>query len=63
VFTPVIGWLSDRYDFRYSFAFIAMAIVALTLICGVILVILRKESRGAGVQSVSRETAKEPTEG
>jgi MFS family permease len=62
VFTPVIGWLSDRYDFRYSFAVIALAILALTLICGVILAVLRREEPGASSQTLSKETVEEPTE-
>ena len=50
VFTPVIGWLSDRFDFRYSFALIALAILVLTLICGAILALLRQEGQGGEAQ-------------
>ena len=53
VFTPVIGWLSDRHGFRYSFAFIALAILALAMICGVILVALRRQGEGPQMQAVS----------
>jgi FSR family fosmidomycin resistance protein-like MFS transporter len=63
VFTPVIGWLSDRHDFRYSFTVIALAILALTLICGVFLAALRKEEKAAEVQLLLREAVEKPTEG
>lgn len=53
VFTPVIGWLSDRYDFRYSFAFIALAILVLTVICGVILASLRREGQSSQAHPLS----------
>jgi MFS family permease len=53
VFTPVIGWLSDRHGFRYSFAVIALAILALTVICGIILVALRRQGESGQVQGVS----------
>jgi len=45
VFTPVIGWLSDRYGFRYSFTVIAISILILTVVCGAILVIYRRAGR------------------
>jgi MFS family permease len=45
VFTPVLGWLSDRYGFRYSFALIAVSILILTIICGAILIIYRQAGR------------------
>jgi FSR family fosmidomycin resistance protein-like MFS transporter len=63
VFTPVIGWLSDRHDFRYSFTVVALAILALTLICGVFLAALRKEEQAAEVQPLLMETVEKPTEG
>lgn len=45
VFTPVVGWLSDRFGFRYSFTVIALSILVLTAICGAILVIYRQAGR------------------
>jgi FSR family fosmidomycin resistance protein-like MFS transporter len=54
VFTPVVGWLSDRYDFRYSFAAVALGILVLMLICGVVLVALRREGQRANVQTLSQ---------
>jgi FSR family fosmidomycin resistance protein-like MFS transporter len=63
VFTPVIGLLIDRYNFRFSFAAVALAILALALICGVILAVLRKEGRGRNAQPLSQEPMKEPIEG
>ena len=53
VLTPVIGWLSDRHGFRYSFAAIALAMVTLTVICGVILVALRRQGENPQMQTVS----------
>jgi FSR family fosmidomycin resistance protein-like MFS transporter len=63
VFTPVIGWLSDRHDFRYSFAAVALAMLALTVICGVILAALRSEGQGTDRHALSREALKKPTRG
>ena len=39
------GRLSDRFDFRYSFALIALILLVLTVICGAILAGLRQEGR------------------
>jgi MFS family permease len=44
IFTPLIGWLSDTRDFQYSFALIALALLVLTIVCGVLLFLLRKEA-------------------
>jgi len=63
VFTPLIGWLSDRYDFRYSFAVVTLIMVVLTVICGAILAGLRQEGRVAETRQVSAKTAEKPTEG
>jgi MFS family permease len=57
VFTPVIGWLSDLHGFRYSFAAIALGIVALTIVCAAILVLYRGEGRkirGGAVSAASK---------
>ena len=53
VFTPVIGLLSDRYDFRYSFPMIALILVVLTVVCGVILAGLRQEGKSEEALQVS----------
>jgi FSR family fosmidomycin resistance protein-like MFS transporter len=53
VFTPLIGWLSDRHDFRYSFTVVALIMVVLTVICGTILGSLRQESKGTETNQVS----------
>ena len=53
VFTPFIGWLSDRHDFRYSFAVVALALVILTVLCGVLLLGLRKELKSSEEQQFS----------
>jgi MFS family permease len=45
VFTPIIGWLSDRSDFRHSFAVVALAMVVLTAACGALLLVLREEMK------------------
>ena len=45
IFTPLIGWPSDKYDFRYSFSIIALCVLALIAICGIILLILRQEGK------------------
>jgi MFS family permease len=59
VFTPVIGWLSDRHGFRYSFAVIALAILALTVICGIILMALRRQGEGPQTRVVSSGSSDE----
>jgi hypothetical protein len=53
VFTPIIGWLSDRHDFRYSFAAVALAILVLTVLCGTILLGLREEMKKSEAHSGS----------
>lgn len=53
VFTPLIGWLSDTHDFRYSFAVIAFLVLALAVISGVILFILKDQSKKTGELSTS----------
>jgi MFS family permease len=50
VFTPFIGWLSDRHDFRYSFAIVTLALVILTVLCGAILLGLRNELKSSEEQ-------------
>ncbi len=45
VFTPVIGWLSDRYGFGYSFAVVALAVLLLTVVCGIVLAVYRREGQ------------------
>jgi FSR family fosmidomycin resistance protein-like MFS transporter len=62
VFTPVIGWLSDRFDFRYSFALVALTILVLTLICAAILTVLRKEGQRGGGDPGSTAVQEAPTE-
>jgi FSR family fosmidomycin resistance protein-like MFS transporter len=47
VFTPLVGWLSDRHGFLYSFTAVALAILILAVVCGVILASLRREGRRA----------------
>jgi MFS family permease len=42
VFTPVVGWLSDRFGFSHSFAVIALAMLVLTVACGALIVGLRR---------------------
>jgi FSR family fosmidomycin resistance protein-like MFS transporter len=63
VFTPLIGWLSDRYDFRYSFAVVAFIMVVLTVICGAILGGLRQESKGTEANQVSTAAETNPPQG
>ncbi len=63
VFTPVIGWLSDRSGFRYSFAVIALAMVVLTVICGAILAVLRQEGGGREAQQASVKAEEKSTAG
>jgi len=58
LFTPLIGWLSDRYDFRYSFAVIALIILILTVICGVLLAFLRSEGESAAENAEQATPAK-----
>jgi FSR family fosmidomycin resistance protein-like MFS transporter len=47
VFTPVVGWLSDRHGFRYSFTAVALAILVLAGVSGVILAAFRREGEPA----------------
>jgi FSR family fosmidomycin resistance protein-like MFS transporter len=47
VITPVIGRLSDRFDFRYSFTITALAVLVLTVLCAAILTALRREGQRA----------------
>jgi FSR family fosmidomycin resistance protein-like MFS transporter len=61
VFTPVIGWLSDRSGFRYSFAVIALSMVVLTVICGAVLALLRQEGRGTEARQVSGKAEEKTT--
>ncbi|UCF98519.1 MAG: MFS transporter [Spirochaetaceae bacterium] len=63
VFTPVIGWLSDRYGFRYSFAVIALAVLVLTLICGALLAGLRQEGKSSEARRVSTAEEEKSPEG
>ena len=63
VFTPLIGWLSDHYDFRYSFAVIALILVVLTVICGVILIGLRQEGRSTQTHPLSTGAEGIPPQG
>jgi FSR family fosmidomycin resistance protein-like MFS transporter len=53
VFTPVVGWLSDRHGFRYSFAAVALAILVLTVLCGLILLGLRDEMKRSAARQDS----------
>jgi MFS family permease len=53
VFTPIIGLLSDRSDFRHSFAVVALAIVVLTAACGALLLGLREELKRSEANQVS----------
>jgi len=60
VFTPVIGWLIDRNDFRYGFGAMALAILVLTVACGAILLALKSEgsqSAEPSASNTSRENA------
>ena len=59
LFTPLIGWLSDTHDFRYSFAIIALIILVLTITCGALLVILRREGRSGGQDEVASASDKQ----
>ena len=54
VLTPVIGWLSDRHGFRYSFAVVAISILILTVVCGAILGIYRQAGRETEAYRSSR---------
>jgi len=56
VLTPIIGWLSDRYGFRHSFAVIAISILILTVVCGAILVIYRQAGRETEAYRSSQTT-------
>jgi FSR family fosmidomycin resistance protein-like MFS transporter len=63
VFTPVFGWLSDRFDFRHSFSMAALAILVLTVLCGVILAALRREGQNWQGHPVSTATEGNPPQG
>jgi FSR family fosmidomycin resistance protein-like MFS transporter len=63
VFTPLIGWLSDRYDFRYSFAVVTLIMVVLTVICGAILAGLRQEGRDTEANQISTAAVANPPQG
>lgn len=54
VLTPVIGWLSDRHGFRYSFAVVAISILIVTVVCGAILGIYRQAGRETEAYRSSR---------
>lgn len=45
VFTPLIGRIADVQGFERSFLMVAAAILAVTLVCGLILAVLRGEER------------------
>jgi MFS family permease len=45
VFTPLIGWISDHYGFRYSFTVIAAALLVLTVGCAAVLLVLKDQAR------------------
>jgi MFS family permease len=63
VFTPLIGWLSDRYDFRYSFTVVALIMVVLTAICGAILAVLQQDGKGTESHQVSAAAEGKPPRG